>query len=302
VTDRRRAVDPVGGAFVALASLQFGGVVVLGKIVTEHGLPIPSYLALRFAAAAGLLALAQVMVRRPLRAARGEGARLALLGMAGYGVEAGLFFAALRHGTAPAVTLLFFTYPMCVALLSVALGRGLPGALVITALVSTVAGAAIVVVVGQGLEITSTGVLLALGSAVSFSLYLLGADAVLKETNSLVGAMWVSAAAAAALGAFALVSGTGQWPVGLRQWVPVLGSAAFTAGAFVGLFAGLRRLGAVRTSIIAASEPLAATTLAVIFLDEPLRAATVFGGMLILAGAVAASLARREPIGEPPVP
>jgi drug/metabolite transporter (DMT)-like permease len=294
-----RRVDPLGGALVALASMQFGGVVVLGKIVIDGGLPVPSFLAVRFSVAAALLGLALVVTRQPLAAARGEGWRLAGLGIAGYAVEAALFFAALRHGTAAPVTLLFFTYPVLVSVLSVALGRGLPGRLVIAALASSVGGASIVVVTGQGLEIEAAGVLLALGSAATFSLYLLGAEAVLKETNSLSGSMWVSAAAAVALGAFALVSGSGQWPAGLRQWAPVLGSAAFTAGAFACLFAGLRRLGAVRTSIVAASEPLAATTLAVIFLHEPLRAATVFGGLLILAGAVAASVARKEPVVAP---
>jgi len=75
--------------------------------------------------------------------------------------------------------------------------------------------------------------------------------------------------------------------------------AAFTAGAFVCLFAGLRRLGAVRTSIVAATEPLAAAALAVIFLSERLHAGTVLGGLLILAGAIAASIARQGPAAEP---
>jgi drug/metabolite transporter (DMT)-like permease len=146
-------------------------------------------------------------------------------------------------------------------------------------------------------------VILALGSALTFSLYLIGADTVLERTNSLTGSMWVSAAAAVGLTVFALASSSGQWPVGWRQWAPVLASAAFTAGAFGCLFAGLRRLGAVRTSIIAASEPLSATFLAVLFLNDRLRASLVIGGLLILAGAVTASLARREPAGvEPPVP
>jgi drug/metabolite transporter (DMT)-like permease len=82
----------------------------------------------------------------------------------------------------------------------------------------------------------------------------------------------------------------------------VLGTAAFTAGAFFCLFAGLRRLGPVRTSIVAATEPLAASALAVAFLHQRLTAGIVGGGVLILAGAVTASLARRDHAAEPPVP
>jgi len=90
--------------------------------------------------------------------------------------------------------------------------------------------------------------------------------------------------------------------VGLAQWGPVLGSGAFTAGAFVCLLAGLRRIGPVRAAIVSATEPLAASVLAVIFLRESLGAATVVGGTLILAGAVTASLARHDRPPDPSSP
>jgi drug/metabolite transporter (DMT)-like permease len=47
---------------------------------------------------------------------------------------------------------------------------------------------------------------------------------------------------------------------------------------------------------------MAASILAVIFLRESLGAATVVGGTLILAGAVAASLARQDRPPDPPSP
>jgi drug/metabolite transporter (DMT)-like permease len=103
----------------------------------------------------------------------------------------------------------------------------------------------------------------------------------------------VSGSAALGLALFALVTGNAQIPRGWSEWWPVLGTGAFTAGAFVCLFAGLRRLGAVRTSIISATEPLTAATFAAIFLGEVISIGTIWGGALILAGAVAASLARR---------
>jgi len=297
-----RSADLTGAGLVVLTSLQFGGVVVLGKIVTDSGLSIPSFLAFRFALAAAILALVLAVIRLPLAAAPGEGWKLAVLGTAGYSVEAGLFFFALRHGTAAAITLLFFTYPVFVSLISLLTGKGLPGRLLGAALVAAVAGASLVVLTGHGVQVDGAGVALALGSALTFSLYLSGADVVLERTNSLAGAMWVSGSAAAALAAYALASGSGEWPSGWHQWGPVLGTAVFTAGAFFCLFAGLRKLGAVRTSIVAATEPLAASALAAIFLGQRVGAGVVAGGALILAGAVTASLARRDHPAEPPVP
>ena len=76
----------------------------------------------------------------------------------------------------------------------------------------------------------------------------------------------------------------------------------FTAGAFVCLLAGLRRLGVIRTSVLSATEPLTAAVLAAVVLGESVRPATVAGGVLILAGAVAASFARAGTPAEAPVP
>lgn len=297
-----RSADPVGGALIGLTSLQFGAVVVLGKKASASGLSVASLLAYRFAIAAALLAVSLAALRQPLLAARGEGWRLGLLGMAGYALEAGLFFAALRHGTASAVTLLFFTYPVWVSAISVLSGKGRPRGVLVAAMVAAVAGAGIVVLASGETGIDPAGVTLALGSAIAFSIYLAGADAAVERTNSLTGAMWVSASAGTGLALYAIVSSSGQWPAGLGQWAPLVGMAVLTAGAFVCLFAGLRRLGAVRTSIVAASEPLAATVLAALFLGERIRPGTAAGGALILGAAIAASVSRQPAAAEGPPP
>ncbi len=298
-TSHARA-ELLGGASIGLAAMLFGGVVILGKIVTDRHVPVPSFLALRFGIAGVLMIVMLAALRRPLRPVRGEGWRLTLLGAVGYAAESALFFLAIRHGGPAAVTLLFFTYPVWVALLAVVTGRGLPGALVLAALVAAVTGAALVVVGSGGLDITGAGIAFALASALTYSLYLTGADRVLRRTDSLTGAMWVSASAATALGVAAFVTGNAGVPHDGLLWLAVVGTAAFTAGAFFFLFEGLRRLGAVRTAIVSAAEPLVAAILSVIVFDERLYAGTIVGGALILAGAIAASVARAEAPAGPP--
>lgn len=281
----------MGGVFVAVAALLFGGTVILGKIATRYGLPVPSMLGVRFGIAAVALAGVLVLARQPLRPARGEGIPIVALGAVGYAVESGFFFLALGRGSAAAVTLLFFTYPVWVAALSAAFGRGLPGWMVGGSLVAAVAGAAVVVTSSGGVDITGAGVGFALAAAATFSFYLLGAEGFLRRTSSLGSAMWVSASASVALGSVAVA--TGSRPPG-EEVLPVLGMGILTAGAFTLLFLGLRRLGAVRASVIAALEPVTTAILAVVFLHESLRPGVVGGGILIVAGAVAASVARAE--------
>jgi drug/metabolite transporter (DMT)-like permease len=301
-----RNADAVGGTLIAVSSLQFGVVVVLGRIVTDgpRGMPVPAMLAVRFGVGAVFLFATLLVLRRPPLPARGERVPLAGLAVFGYAVESSLFFLAVRHGEAAAVTLLFFTYPIFVTLGSMLLGQGVPGRVVLGSLAAAIAGSALVILSGGGLAIEGIGVAFALGAAGVYSCYLLGADRVLRRTEPLAGAMWVSLFASLGLVVYAVATGNVQAPDGLRQWAPLVGMGAATAGAFVCLFAGLRRLGPVRTAVVAATEPLAATVLAFLFLSEPIRAGVVAGGVLILAGAVAASLARAapRPEAEPEVP
>jgi drug/metabolite transporter (DMT)-like permease len=287
--------DAVGGLLVAAASLQFGAVVVLGKGVLERGMTVESMLGYRFGVAALVLALALLVLRRPLLAAPGERLGLGLLAVIGYSAESAFFFLAAEHGTAASVTLLFFTYPVFVTLASWFLGRGAPARLTLVALACSVAGAAIVAGTGAGLEVDGLGVVFALASALTFSAYLIGVEHVARRTSPLTSALWVSAGASAGLFVFGGVAGRYVGPQSGADWWAILGMGVASAGAFVCLMAGLQRIGAVRTAIVSATEPLSAAFLAYVFLDESVRPGTALGGVLILAGAVAASLARATP-------
>jgi drug/metabolite transporter (DMT)-like permease len=290
--------EALGGLFVALASLQFGLVVVLGKVASNRGVPVESLLAIRFGVAAAVLAGALMATRATLTAAPGERTGLLLLGAFGYGIEASFFFLALARGTASAVTLLFFVYPVIVTVVSALAGGGMPGGLVVGSLGAALGGVALVVGTSGRLDISGAGIAFALGSAATYTIYLLGIERTLHRTSSLVASMWVSAAASAAIAVYAFALRGTAIPHGPRQWWPVIGTGVFTSGAFFTLFAGIRRLGAIRTAIIAALEPLSTAALAMIFLGDPLRAGTIAGGVLILGGAVAAGVAR----GRPPEP
>jgi drug/metabolite transporter (DMT)-like permease len=251
-------------------------------------------LMVRFGVVALVLAAVLLVTRGSLRPARGEAWWLVVLGALGYAPEAVLFFLGLERGTAATVVLLFYTYPVLVTLLTMALGLGRPGLLVVGALVAAVAGAALVVGTSGGLDITAAGIAFSFGSALTFSIYLVTADRTIRRTAPLVSALWVGASASASLAAFSAATGGIELPKG--EAIGFVGAmGALTAAAFVFLFLGLRRLGAVRTAIVASLEPVAAAVLAWVFLGEVLRGGALAGGILILTGAIAASLARGIP-------
>lgn len=290
--DGRR--DVAGGLLTAAAALVFGTIVTIGRSEGVRDVPVSALLGIRFATAAAVLAVVLAVARQPVRPARGEWWRLLLLGALGYGVEAAFFFLALGRGTAATVTLLFYTYPVWVAVLSAVFGMGLPGILVGGALAAAVVGSGVVVVSSGGLDITTLGILFALASAVTISFFLIGLETLVRRTSPLASSMWIALAASAGQAAFSVTTGV-RLPAWPAELVPILAMGGLTAAAFSLLFLGVRRLGAVRAAIISSLEPVAAAVLALVFLGEMLRPGVLFGGLLILGGAVAASLARGVP-------
>ena len=111
------------GLLLCLASaVGFGAMAIFAKEAYATGLDVTTLLALRFTMAAVLL-WAIVAVRRSgvgdLRALTLGG----VLGLAGYSIQAGLYFGALTHIEAGLTSLLLYTYPALVTVVAIALRR-----------------------------------------------------------------------------------------------------------------------------------------------------------------------------------
>lgn len=302
MSDPHARNDLLGGLSAAASAILFGSIIIWGRFVLERGVPVETMLSIRFALGALLLLVAALLSRQTVIAARGERWRLIVLAVFGYAIEATLFFTATQHGTVATVTLLFFLYPVFVTVWAWALGGRLPARLTVVALTCAVAGAVIVVGTGTGLEIDGIGVLLAFATAATYSLYLTGADLWIQRTAAITSAMWISAGASIGLFVYANIVGHWEVPSGLAEWGPLVGMGLASAGAFFFLMEALGRIGAVRTAIVSAMEPLAAAVLGFIFLDESVTFGVAAGGILILAGAIIASLARTPMPQEQQVP
>lgn len=298
----RRAVDHraemLGSGLAVLMGLQFSFVVILGKDLLNGSKNPFVMLAARFAGTALALGLLAAATGRPLLPEKGERAGILIAGTLGYGTEAAFYFTALGHGTAAAVTLLFYTYPVIVMVATIVMDRRAPAGRLVAALALAVGGSAIVVIGGSGVEIETAGIVLALCCATAYSAYLIGTDRVMKRTNPMTASLWLAGGAAVANVVFAAGLGDNVVPHG-SEWWNVAGMSAFTVGAFVAMLASLQRIGAVRNGIIGVIEPLTVALLAWVLLSEPITWSTGFGGTLILGGAVLAMLVRTTRVREP---
>ena len=299
----RRATDPRGELVGSLSSVAmavlFAAVVIFGKQVEAGNLPFVM-LAIRFGGQSLLLLCALLVFRRPLLPDKGERLPLALAGTIGYGSEAAFYFSALNHGNTAAITLLFYTYPVWVMLLTIGLDRKAPPRALFVALALALVGSGFVVLGGGSAEIETIGIVLALCTAFTYTAYLVGTDRNVKTTDPLTAATWLGIGACLANIVYSIAFNAVVFPAA-SDWWRLLGMIVFSAGAFVAMLAGLQLVGAVRNAIIGVLEPLTVAVLAYFFLDEPVTAAVIFGGVLILGGAVLAMLIRTTRTAEPPV-
>jgi len=272
----------MGSVLCLVSAACFGAMAIFGKLAYDAGVSPGALLLVRFTLAAALLGL--VLLARPAEAPRARVVLTALgLGAVGYATQASLFFAALRVMDASLLSLILYTYPVLVTVAAVALGRDRLTRARGAALAAASAGTLLVLLGAGGGRFDPLGALLAFGSAVVYTAYILVCDTIVGQVPPVVLAALVMTGAAGAFGARALVTGVdlrfgpaGWWWLGCIAVVS-------TVGAMLTFFAGLRRTGPATAAILSTFEPVVTTALAALTLGELLSPAQLAGGLLVLS-------------------
>jgi drug/metabolite transporter (DMT)-like permease len=278
--DRRRGI-----ALCLLSAAGFGLMAIFAKKAYAAGLDVTSLLAARFVVAA-VVFWAIVAARPGTRPSRRVVVASLAMGAAGYAAQAGFFFTALQHIDASLTSLLLYTYPALVFCAAVALRRERFTPAKAGALALASGGAALVLLGGGTGGLNATGVLLALGAAVTYTAYILVADAIVARVDPfLMGALVTTGAAATFLvaggvsGSLSYGGGSGLgWILAIALVSTVLPVVAFMLG--------LRSVGAATASIVSTFEPVVTVALAVALFGEGLGPVQAFGGALVLGAVV----------------
>jgi drug/metabolite transporter (DMT)-like permease len=255
----------------------FGTLAIFANFAEDEGAEIVPLLAVRFGVAFALLVIFIAARRGALVPAPRALLRLMALGGLGYAFESFLFFAALERAPAALVSLVFYSYPLWTAVLSLALGiERFRWNLVLALLLGTV-GLMTIFSIPKG---NATGMLLALSAAVAVAVYFVAAQAFTKGVDPEVSSTWTAAGATVTLTIAAVVVGGALPAASLPHG---LGLGVVTALAFTGLYAAVKRIGSARTAISMMVEPVTTVVLAAWLLDEPITGRVLIGMILIVS-------------------
>lgn len=295
-----RSEHAVGAALVAVSAAAFGAMAIFGVWAFDAGTTIWALLVVRFAVATAIM-LAIVTARRIALPPWPRSAGLVAMGAIGYVGQAFCYFSALHYAQASLVALLLYLYPAFVAILAVTFLRDRLHASTIAALVLAFVGTTLVVGGGTGRPL---GIVLGIGSAVIYSIYIVAGTKLTAGLHPLAVTTVICASAAGMAGVGALiqaVTGDGPtFPGTGRGWVALLAIAVLcTVVAILTFFAGLQLLGPTRTALLSTLEPVVTVALAIWLLDESLSGPQLAGAALVLLAVTWQATARR-PQAAPP--
>jgi drug/metabolite transporter (DMT)-like permease len=288
-----------GFVMALISAVSFSTLGIFAKMLYAVGFSVTSALAWRFAIAATFLWIV-VCIRRRVQTpcaqlGGGEGRtahdvtartrffRVFLLGLLGFSPQAGLFFLTVKILDPGITSLLLYLYPSFVFLISFLLKRQKPGRVQSFALLLSLAGS--VLTFWQAGSYPPVGMALGIVVAISYALYLVAGESILRYVDSLWATAVIMTAAALVYLCFSIGGGTFIVPASLQQVVLLCCIALLaTVLPIVTLFLAMQRIGARDTSIISTVEPVCTNIFSAMVFGELMTGRRILGGSLILAG------------------
>lgn len=279
---------------LAAVTMIWGGTFVAGRFLADSLSPLFAA-SLRFLLASGALLVFLLLARVPLaRPAPRQWLQLALLGFFGIFFYNLCFFYGLHYINASRASLIVALNPAVIGLASWLLFKERLSRIKVFGIAICIAGASLVIVSRNPQLLVDNidawiGDLLIFGCVLGWGVYSLFS----KDLNQTLGPvqtvtysillgtlmLWATTAVRGELSVAALASlGPTQWMS--LMYLGVLGSAL----AYIGYYDGIRKIGATRSGVFIALNPLTAVILGALLLGEQLTLAMCLGGGLILVG------------------
>lgn len=284
--DQRRILGYIAGI---LAGVSYGTNPLFGKALMESGVPIMVMLFFRYAFAALFLAALMLFKKESFRATRSNLGLLILLGLFFAGSSITLF-CSYEYIPSGLATTLIYLYPVIVALMMVFL-RIYPGWQTWTAIAATFVGIVLLSTPSGDVPIRPLGVLLAVGSALCYSFYLVIINRSKRIRNVSEHTLtFYSLVTGAVLFAIIRTIQGGGMLTGVdtfADWGNLIGLALIpTMVSMLTIAISSRYIGPTKTAVLGVFEPLTAILIGTMVFGEALTTKMVAGIAICVAAVV----------------
>lgn len=273
-----------GDLYIILASTAFGVMPILAKLAYGRGATTYTVLFLRFLFAAFILLYIILNKKISLKLDRKQIVMVIILGLFGYSATALCLFISYKYVSVGVATNLLYTYPAIVTLMSRFLyNEKLYGRKIISLLLSLVGVFILIEIRNQSFNIT--GVLFAFGSAIFYSLYVLGVSTdTAKKVNSYVMIFYLSLTSSIIMLLLGVSTSTLDLRIDFYALICIILLAFIsTVVALMSFLRGVRIIGPSRAAILSTLEPIVSIILGFLILRERLSLNMIIGSALVIA-------------------
>ena len=266
-----------------ITGITYGLNPLFGMPLMNKGVSIESILFFRYSIAVLLLGLYLLVSRQSFRVTGKQAGVLLVLGLL-YTSSSVFLFAAYNYIASGLATTLIFLYPVLVAIIMVFL-KVVPSWPVWLAIIATFAGVVIMTIGGYEIVINPRGVLLSLGSAFVYALFIViinRSKAIANVSNTLLTFYALSVGSIVFLSKI-LFSNTGitSGISSCVDWLNLVGLALLpTIVSTSTLAVATRNIGATKASVLGVFEPITAILIGTFMFGEPLSSSIIIGIMM----------------------
>lgn len=263
-----------------ITGIAYGLNPLFGMPLMNEGAAVESILFFRYAFAVIILGLILWIGKQSFKISLKQAGVLVMLGLL-YTASSLFLFEAYNYIASGLATTLIFLYPVLVAIIMVFLGV-IPSWPVWLAIVATFGGVLIMTQSSSGESIDPIGVLLSLGSALVYALFIViinRSKAIADISNSVLTFYTLTVGSIVFLGKIALSDTDITAGIeGSAAWLNLIGLALLpTIVSTATLAIATRNIGATKASVLGVFEPITAILVGTIMFSEPLTTNIIVG-------------------------
>jgi len=283
----------VGILFVLVSAVSFGLMPIFARLAYAQGVRVDELLFVRCLSAFVIMGVILAASRHLILPSTVDLLALVILGALVYFLQSTFYFTSLLYSPVAIVALILYTYPVFVTVGSFLLGwEKIAGRL---AVAITIAIVGLLLVANSFGSPLGFGVILALGSSIAYTTYILSGTKLLRRVRGDVAAFYIMGAASLSFGLTGELSGALHLNFTLMGWfwVAVI-SVVCTIVAITAFFIGLSKIGPSRASLISLLEPPTSILASVWLFGNALSSLQWLGGLLILIATTITALTRNQ--------
>ena len=274
--------DATGIAFALTAAVGFGLAIAVSRFAYEGGTNGFTVASFRSCVATLVMLSLCLSTGRSMRVTRRE-----WLHLTGLGVVISILFygnvGAVEYISVGLTALLVFTYPTMIATMEAVLTRTMPVPAKAIALVVAFAGLFLMLGVSFGSS-HPLGIALALAAALAAATNAVWYSRAVRHVDIVVATLHMTIAATVTVLVVSVLSGSFVLPANPTGWGGLIGVAALQSGVAPVYFAGIARIGPLKSGMLANIQPATSIVAAFLLFGEWLTPVQLLGGAMVIAG------------------